>query len=68
MESTGVPGHIQVTERIYDIMKNDYLFEERGEIDVKGKGKMKTHFMLSRKNSTVAAMPLKSDESVSSLH
>ena len=52
MESTGVPGHIQVTEKIYDIMREDYKFEERGEIEVKGKGKMKTYFLLHNKNKT----------------
>lgn len=45
MESTGIPGHIQVTDRIYDLMHQEYKFEERGEIEVKGKGKMKTYWV-----------------------
>jgi class 3 adenylate cyclase len=57
MESTGIPGQIQVTEKVYEIMKDDYKFEERGEIEVKGKGKMKTYFMLSRKGQTTVALP-----------
>ncbi len=49
MESHGIPGAIQVTEATYNILKNNYLFEERGEIDVKGKGMMKTYFLKGRK-------------------
>lgn len=45
MESHGIPGEIQVTEQIYELLKEKFLFEERGEIDVKGKGLMKTYFL-----------------------
>ena len=45
MESHGIPGEIQVTETTYDILKNKFNFEERGIIDVKGKGKMRTYFL-----------------------
>ncbi|GBF39330.1 adenylate/guanylate cyclase [Leptospira johnsonii] len=43
MESHGVTGHIQVTEAVYEKLKNRYTFELRGELDIKGKGKMKTY-------------------------
>jgi len=42
MESTGVPGAIQVTSAIYDKLKGDYTFEARGPIEVKGKGSYET--------------------------
>jgi class 3 adenylate cyclase len=40
MESTGVPGAIQVSESIYRELNGEYSFEERGLIEVKGKGKL----------------------------
>ncbi|MBF2079117.1 MAG: response regulator [Synechococcales cyanobacterium T60_A2020_003] len=45
MESLGVPGRIQVTERTYECLQACYTFEERGWVDVKGKGQMKTYFL-----------------------
>jgi len=48
MESQGVPGKIQVTEFTYNILYEKYLFEERGTISVKGKGEMKTYFLLGK--------------------
>ncbi len=40
MESTGVPGAIQVSESVYRELSGAYKFEERGLIEVKGKGKL----------------------------
>jgi class 3 adenylate cyclase len=40
MESTGVPGAIQVSESVYRELSGEYKFEERGLIEVKGKGKL----------------------------
>jgi class 3 adenylate cyclase len=40
MESAGVPGAIQVSESVYRELSADYQFEERGLIEVKGKGKL----------------------------
>ena len=45
MESHGVPGKIQVAESTYDLLQNEFAFEARGEIDVKGKGLTKTWFL-----------------------
>jgi class 3 adenylate cyclase len=40
MESNGVPGAIQVTRPVYEALKDEYEFEYRGSIEVKGKGHM----------------------------
>lgn len=40
MESHGITGKIQVSESTYRLLKGSYSFEERGEIEIKGKGKM----------------------------
>ncbi|MFM6191909.1 MAG: adenylate/guanylate cyclase domain-containing protein [Planktothrix sp.] len=49
MESHGVAGKIQVTVATYERLKDQYIFEERGIIDVKGKGEMQTYFLIGRK-------------------
>jgi adenylate cyclase len=46
MESHGIPGAIQVTERAYIRLVPAFDFEERGVIDVKGKGPMRTYLLI----------------------
>jgi class 3 adenylate cyclase len=53
MESHGLPGYIQVSETTYQIRRNQFLFQPRGAIDVKGKGKMRTYFLKRIKYSPV---------------
>ncbi|MGK7900220.1 MAG: adenylate/guanylate cyclase domain-containing protein [Hormoscilla sp.] len=48
MESHGIAGEIQVTESTYNILQAKYSFKKRGEIEVKGKGKMTTYLLLDR--------------------
>jgi class 3 adenylate cyclase len=48
MQTTGVPGCIQVTERTRQLLGERYRFRERGIIQVKGKGKMLTYFLSGR--------------------
>ncbi len=49
MESTDSVGRIQVPETIYDRLKDDFVLQERGRIDVKGKGIMRTWYLIGRK-------------------
>lgn len=49
MESHGLPDAIQVTETTYEQLKDRYLFESRGEIEVKGKGTMRTYLLLGKR-------------------
>jgi len=48
MESHGLPGEIQVTSETRALLEPKYLFEERGLIDIKNKGPVKT-FLLKGK-------------------
>jgi guanylate cyclase len=48
MESHSLPGKIQVTKDTYRILKDEYIFELRGKLDVKGKGEMETWFLAGR--------------------
>uniref|UniRef100_A0A8R1HGL0 adenylate cyclase n=1 Tax=Caenorhabditis japonica TaxID=281687 RepID=A0A8R1HGL0_CAEJA len=46
MDSSGVPGKIQVTDEVKAVLEPlGYEFECRGQINVKGKGMMTTHFL-----------------------
>jgi len=47
MESTGVPGCIQLTESTAALLSDQFIIRERFDVDVKGKGYMKT-FILER--------------------
>ncbi|MGK7923027.1 MAG: adenylate/guanylate cyclase domain-containing protein [Trichodesmium sp.] len=49
MESSGEPGKIQVTSQTYDLLKEQYIFAERGIIRVKGRGEMMTYWLLEKK-------------------
>jgi class 3 adenylate cyclase/HAMP domain-containing protein len=46
MQSHSEPGRIQVTEASYKLLKDDYEFESRGKLQIKGKGAMSTYFVL----------------------
>ena len=48
MESHGLSGQIQVTEAVYECLREKYDFTPRGEIDVKGKGRLETFFLVDR--------------------
>ena len=48
MESHGVPGTIQVTERTYEQLRDRYAFQPRGTIEVKGKGPMPSYLLTGR--------------------
>lgn len=49
MESSGLPGRIQVTENTYNLIKDDFVMEYRGSIEIKGKGQMVTYWLLGNK-------------------
>jgi adenylate cyclase len=51
MESTSEPGKIQVTDEMRALLGNRFVFEERGLVDVKGKGAMRTWWLLSPSTS-----------------
>jgi len=47
MESHGAQGQVHISEEFKSkiINTDDFDFERRGEIDIKGKGKMITYFL-----------------------
>lgn len=50
MESQGSAGRIQVTATTYELLKDKYVFEQRGTTHVKGKGEMMTYWLIDKKS------------------
>jgi adenylate cyclase len=51
MESTGEAGKIQVAPATYELLADRFELQERGVIEVRGKGPMRTWFLLGRISS-----------------
>jgi class 3 adenylate cyclase len=49
MESTGVPGRVQVTPETHERLRDRFAFERRGPIQVKGKGAIETWLLVGRR-------------------
>ena len=62
MESQGIPGCIQVTKATYEQLQHQYIFEQRGAIEVKGKGEMMTYLLITRKNVPLLASQILEQE------
>jgi class 3 adenylate cyclase len=50
MESHGIPGRIQVTTATYQRLQDRYRFEDRGEMEVKGKGRIRTYLLIPERD------------------
>jgi class 3 adenylate cyclase len=51
MESHGLSNCIQITETTYELIKNDFICAPRGMVEIKGKGEMRTWFLIGRKEA-----------------
>lgn len=49
MESHGINGRIQVSIYTYQLLEDIYDFEDRGTIEIKGQGEMRTYLLCGRK-------------------
>jgi class 3 adenylate cyclase len=45
MESNSEPGKINISENTYELVKEDFACEYRGEIEAKNRGKLKMYFV-----------------------
>ena len=52
MESHGTAGNVQITRSTYELIKNDFTFEPRGTINVKGKGELEAWYVIDRISAT----------------
>jgi len=46
MESTGEPGKIQISSATHALLKERFALQARGLVDIRGKGRMQTWFLL----------------------
>lgn len=61
MESTGEVGRVQISDATYQLVKEDFEWESRGEIAVKGRGSMPTWMLVrAREGSAPPAANLPS--------
>jgi len=54
MESHGIAGQIQVSAETHTRLRHKFVLTERGTIDIKGKGTMKTYLLLGQRGSEEA--------------
>ena len=55
METTDVVGRIQVPQNVYERLKDAFVLEERGLVDVKGKGAMRTWYLVGRRQAAACS-------------
>ncbi len=49
MESSGVPGFVNVSATTYELIKDKFVCQYRGKVDAKGKGKLDMYLVLREK-------------------
>jgi guanylate cyclase len=52
MESHGLGGAVQITQTTYELIKDEFVCEPRGAVNVKGKGEMEVWFVVSTKENS----------------
>lgn len=62
MESTDLVGQIQVPQDVYERLKDEFVLRERGRIEVKGKGVMRTWYLIGRKPAPAEAADLATEK------
>jgi adenylate cyclase len=55
MESHGVSNAIQVTQSVYEKLKSTHIFEPRGEIEVRGKGRLNAYLLQGRRDVSISS-------------
>jgi adenylate cyclase len=60
MESHGSPGQIQITRATYELLKDDFVCEPHGTLEIKGKGAMETWYLVEPKAARPASAPVSS--------
>ena len=61
MESDGVPGRVQVSNAFRSIVQDAFCFDERGIVEIRGIGPMRTWF-LEHARSAISGIPMSASE------
>jgi adenylate cyclase len=65
METTDVEGRIQVPQNVYERLNHAFVLEERGTVDVKGKGVMHTWYLVARRDDDAVRRAVEQDAGIS---
>ncbi len=57
METTDPEGRIQVPQNVFERLEHAFVLEERGHVEIKGKGLMRTWYLVGRKPLTTLTSP-----------
>jgi class 3 adenylate cyclase/HAMP domain-containing protein len=49
LEGTAEPMKIHVSESVHSRLEDSYLFEERGEVELRNRGKLRTYYLIGKK-------------------
>jgi len=63
-EASGHPEKIHITEAVRNILADDFLYEDCGEVLIKGKGMMKSYFLTGKTEMRAADTCLDTDSTV----
>ena len=55
MEAHSTPGEIQITRTTYELLKDEFVCRRRGTIEVKGKGRMETWYLVASRSDGAAS-------------
>lgn len=58
-ETTGTPNKIHVSDAVRVRLEDDFVFENAGEVDLKGKGMMHSWFLVGDKEGAAEVIELK---------
>ena len=65
LESSGLPGRIHISEQAALLLDRDFHVEERGSVELKGKGCMKTYWLLGRRDVAASRISQRIESAVS---
>jgi class 3 adenylate cyclase len=54
MESSGLPGMVHLSEQTQEALKGKFMLEERGFVECKGLGQVKTFFLKGRESQVIS--------------
>ncbi len=57
MEQAGEADGINISESVYEMVKDEFDFIYRGEVEAKNKGRMKMYFVTGEKNANTLGLP-----------
>jgi class 3 adenylate cyclase len=49
LEGSAEPMKIHVSESVHSRLEDSYLFEERGEVELRNRGKLRTYYLIGKK-------------------